>query len=70
MTTAATFSRGDLVEVWNASTQRWQKTVVDASPEYGYVLVAGVPGRAGPLSVRVSDVRPLPQETPPKKSST
>lgn len=40
---------------------KWWKTQIDTSEShmapYGYVLVAGIPGRAGPFSVAVSEVR-------------
>ena len=40
---------------------KWQKTVIDAhehaDARYGWELVAGIRGRAGPFAVRVDCVR-------------
>lgn len=40
---------------------KWWRTSVDCCEKtnapYGWILVAGIPGRAGPFAVPVSDVR-------------
>lgn len=36
---------------------RWVKGTVDGVPSFGWVCVAGMPGRAGSASVRVCRVR-------------
>lgn len=59
-----TFENDDPVEVWDG--HRWRRTHVDALPgetfSHGWVLVAGWPGRAGPVSVRAEHVRAIPSE--------
>jgi hypothetical protein len=41
--------------------KRWWQTLVDAHEQtdapYRWLLVAGIPGRAGPFAVHISDVR-------------
>ena len=53
------FRHGEPVEVFERG--RWWRTFVDcAEPHaapYGWVLVAGIPGRAGPFSAHISCVK-------------
>lgn len=50
---------GEAVEVLDRG--RWRKTFVDChettTAPFGWLLVSGIPSRAGPFAVRVEDVR-------------
>lgn len=46
---------GDPCEVYELG--RWRSAIVDSAPEFGWVCVVGIPGRAGSASVPIGRVR-------------
>lgn len=52
---ARTMKPGNIVEVCERG--RRQRAIVDSTPEFGWVCVVGLPGRAGSVSVPLKNVR-------------